>query len=382
MKQRGFTLVELLVAVLVGMLALVFATRLVANAESTKQSSLGGSDAMQNGMLAMFSISADAAQAGWGMNDAMMAGCNTRFQDSDGYAMPQLKVNGSLVTPLAPALIVAGGSKPDLISLNAGSSVSGTGSLRVVDDTSGPTIAIDRIPYGFALGDAILVAPEESGSARCALAMITSDPNAAGAGLFLQAAGGGRYNGSDFGASYKASQARVFNLGQASKLAFHTWSVDKGFLRLRASNLAGAQKEGSTVADNVVSIKAQYGLDMRDAAAFLPNSGLMVSQWSATMVDADGDGIAGDPGDFQRIAALRLAVVARSRAPERAKPGKDCDATADKPTVFASEAPSGIAGVPITVDVAVASDPVDWHCYRYRVFETIVPLRNSGWRPK
>jgi type IV pilus assembly protein PilW len=33
------------------------------------------------------------------------------------------------------------------------------------------------------------------------------------------------------------------------------------------------------------------------------------------------------------------------------------------------------------VSTAVTGDTVDWKCYRYRVFETIVPLRNSGWRP-
>jgi type IV pilus assembly protein PilW len=31
--------------------------------------------------------------------------------------------------------------------------------------------------------------------------------------------------------------------------------------------------------------------------------------------------------------------------------------------------------------VAVAGDPIDWKCYRYRVFETIVSLRNAEWRP-
>jgi type IV pilus assembly protein PilW len=40
-----------------------------------------------------------------------------------------------------------------------------------------------------------------------------------------------------------------------------------------------------------------------------------------------------------------------------------------------------VAAVPVTVNVAVTGDPVDWHCYRYRVFETIVPFRNASWRP-
>jgi type IV pilus assembly protein PilW len=99
------------------------------------------------------------------------------------------------------------------------------------------------------------------------------------------------------------------------------------------------------------------------------------------MIDADGDGVVGSAGDYQHIAAVRLAVVARSKAPERPAPGATCSATASLPTVFAGGGPSGVAPAPVSVNVAVTGDTVDWHCYRYRAFETIVPLRNAGWRP-
>jgi Tfp pilus assembly protein PilW len=69
LRLRGFSLVELMVSVVIGMLALMFATRLITGAEQNKQSALGGSDSMQNRMLALFSISGDAAQAGFGLND-------------------------------------------------------------------------------------------------------------------------------------------------------------------------------------------------------------------------------------------------------------------------------------------------------------------------
>jgi type IV pilus assembly protein PilW len=109
------------------------------------------------------------------------------------------------------------------------------------------------------------------------------------------------------------------------------------------------------------------------------------------MIDADGDGTVGGPGDYQRIAALRLAVVARAREPDRPDnptvSNTACKTTTVLPTVFSSQQPSAIATVMtagnpgIPVNVAVAGDTIDWSCYRYRVFETIVPLRNSGWKP-
>ena len=385
-RQAGFSLVELMVSVVIGLLALSFATRMVGQSEKNKQNSLGGSDAMQNGMVAMFSISSDSAEAGWGLNDPILAGCDTNFSDSAGYALSEASRGGATIHPLAAAIIVDNGAAPDQITLYAGSALSGTGSLRLVADFAGGTrIDVDRIPYGFAQDDVIVVAPETVGAAKCGLAQISNDPAAVPGPpqpQYLEInSGGRRFNGAGLGATYKASQARLFNLGPARQLQFHTWSVDSGFLRLRSTNLSGASAAPATVVDNIVSIKAQYGFDTRPGNSFTPGVAAQVGTWSASMIDADGDGVAGGAGDFQHVVALRLAVVARGKAPERPAPGASCSATTAKPVLFASSVPQGVAGVPVTVDVGVAGDSVDWRCYRYRVFETIVPLRNAAWRP-
>ncbi|MFS2019346.1 pilus assembly protein PilW, partial [Massilia sp. CT11-108] len=70
-----------------------------------------------------------------------------------------------------------------------------------------------------------------------------------------------------------------------------------------------------------------------------------------------------------------------SKAVEHPAAGAACTTTTAQPVVFSSAAPAGVAGVPITVNVAVTGDPLDWRCYRYRVFETVATLRNAGWRP-
>jgi type IV pilus assembly protein PilW len=74
-------------------------------------------------------------------------------------------------------------------------------------------------------------------------------------------------------------------------------------------------------------------------------------------------------------------VVARSKAAENVAAGSNCSATTALPVVFAGKVPQDVAAAPVTVNVAVANDPVNWRCYRYRVFETVVNLRNAGWRP-
>lgn len=379
-RARGFSMVELLVSLAIGMLALVFATRLITGAEQNKASALGGSDSMQNGMLAMFSISGDAQQAGFGLNDPLLLGCDTIFSDNQGFTLAPSARGTGTVQPLAPAIIEAGGAAPDRISLYSGSAPSGTGAVRVVTNYIGGTsLNLDSEPFGFARGDVVVVAPEDRGG-RCALTQVSANPTSA---PFLAVAGGQgfRYNSGGLGRTFDGGTTRVFNLGPAASLSFHTWSVANGFLQLRSTDMAGSGAAPVTVAGDIVSIKAQYGFDTRTAAAFDPHQGLRVGLWSAEMVDADSDAQVGGASDYERMAALRIAVVARSKTREPVNAAGACTATASLPVVFGSAEPLGVTPAPQSVNVAVAGNDVDWRCYRYRVFETIVPLRNTSWRP-
>lgn len=380
-QQNGFSIVELMVSVVIGLLAVMFATRLMINGEQGKAASVGGSDAMQNGMLALFSINTDASQAGWGLNDELLSGCNTRMTDTQGFALASATRDGAAITPLAPAVIASGGAGSDTLTLYSGSGMAGVGSTRVWQNyIGGASIGVDSVaPFGFNGGDVIVVAPEPAGG-DCTLAQISAAP--AASTLQIAAGAAYRFNTGNLGILYNGGQARVFNLGSAGKLSFHTWSVAGGVLQLRATDLAGAGERPQAVAGNVVALKAQYGFDTRSGAAFAPKDGMQVGRWSAAMIDADGDGSSGAPGDWQRIAALRIAVIARSAVPERPAAGQaTCTATPAPLTVFGSAVPAGVAAAPLQVALAVAHDTISWTCYRYRVFETIVPIRNAGWRP-
>jgi type IV pilus assembly protein PilW len=381
LRARGFSLIELMVSIVIGMVALVFATRMLANSNHTGQGAGAGADSMQNGIQALFSLSTDANQAGWGINDSLVNGCDTVFSDTSGYTLTGALRGTTAITPLTPVLIEDNGSAPDRITFYAGSSMSGTGTVGIAKNyAAGASIDIDRVPYGFNVGDVVLAAPDTPGTS-CALAQVTSVAPVLGQQTIAIASGGSnRFNSGNLGASFTGSQSRLFNLGPAASLAFHTWSVNGGYLQLRATNLSGASAAATTVLDNVVSIKAEYGFDLTAASAFNPSAGVQVSQWSTSMVDADGDGVVGSMGDFQHVTAVRLAVIARSRAPDKPGTGGTCTTTTAPLTVFASARPAN-AAVPLTPSLAVAGDTVSWTCYRYRVFENIVPLRNAAWRP-
>ena len=285
---------------------------------------------------------------------------------------------------LAPVAVVFGGANPDRISFYSGSSAAGTGSIGLATAAAvGATaLSVDQPPWGFRRGDAIVLAPTTLGG-NCAVAQVSgvvqSPPQ-------IQIAADGstatRYNPGGLLAAFAApNQAKVYNLGQGDALSFHTWDVNNGVLRLRATDLDLASNAAVSAVSGIVSIKALYGFDTRLGAAYAPDAGLVISQWSAGMIDADGDGVVGGSTDFQRLAAIRLAVVARSREPDKPAANGTCTTTPVQPTVFARAEPSGVATVPIQVNVAVAGNPIDWTCYRYRTFETIVPLRNNGWKP-
>lgn len=375
----GFSLVELMVSIVIGLLALLFATRMMTDSESNKDGALGGSESMQNGMMAMFSISADAEQAGYGLNDPILAGCDTIFMDRKGFALAAAMRGATEVHPLAAAVITNGGEGPDDVTLYAGSATSGTATVRLISNYNGGTqIALDRAPYGFAVGDVIVAAPED-GDGQCALAQISTLANDPAMLGFASTAD--RFNNGGLGRNFPGSATRVFNLGRSANLPFHTWRVDDGVLRLRATNLGNSGGDGEAVADNIVSLKAQYGFDTRAVAAFDPELGMQVREWSNTMIDADGDGVTGNPGDYQRVAALRIAVVARNKSPQRVAASGTCNTTTEALEVFKTAQPSGVTAVPVTLDLDVEADSVDWKCYRYRAFETVVPLRNAGWRP-
>lgn len=389
--QRGFSIVELMVSVVIAMLALMFATGMVTKGEQTKQAALAGSDSMQNGMLAMFSLSNDATQAGFGLNDPIVSGCDTTMQDSAGFTLMAAAAGSVVVHPLAPVIIENNGTAPDRITFYSGSGLGGTASVRLYNDFTGGTLmGLATAPYGFSSGvspgkpDVIVVAPE-SGTTRCSIAQVSAT-DMSKATLRIDNNADTRFNTAGLGGNtYAGQKTRIFDLGPADKLSFHTWSVNSGFLTLRATDMPGSTSTssaaGASVADNIVSIKAQYGFDIRAGAAFTPENGMVVGQWSSSMIDADQQGGPGSPGDYQRVVAVRIAVVARGKSPERPRSGTACDATTSAPILFANVQPQGVASVQVVPDLRVAGDTVDWQCYRYRVFETIVPIRNNAWRP-
>jgi type IV pilus assembly protein PilW len=127
------------------------------------------------------------------------------------------------------------------------------------------------------------------------------------------------------------------------------------------SNVNGVISEG------VALFKVEYGTDANG------NGVIDTNEWSQTA-----------PANVLTVYAVRIALVARSAQPEKPSiVGGTCDTTTTYPTSTLSSIVDefgNAARLSLSGKVGLAAGD-DWKCYRYKTFETTVPLRNVIWRP-
>lgn len=359
-RPRGFSLVEVMVAVAISMVAVLVIMQVFAMFEGQKRTTTSGSDAQTDGAIATYTVERDVRMAGYGLNLPQALGCtvNSSFNGTAG------------TFTLTPVQITDGADGlPD--SINVLSSSKGSWSVPARITTNHPPEATNMFlntTQGIAVNDMMIGFQEGS---PCTLFQVTGIPNGnvqihhrstspwnppGGQNIFPQPDG------------YTAG-AMLFNLGS---IINRTYSIDAG------GNLQLADYQSATNATvvrplvaNIVSLQAQYGFDARPGTQLDSR----VTQWSSAMIDADSSGTVGDPGDIRRIFAVRLAVVARSPLKEKPASNGNCNIT----TTTSPNRPTWIAGA---IDVSRNPDGTanpDWMCYRYKVLETVVPLRNLFW---
>ena len=81
------------------------------------------------------------------------------------------------------------------------------------------------------------------------------------------------------------------------------------------------------------------------------------------------------------IKAIRIAVVSRNDLLEKQVVSAGCSSNVNpNPTgVCAWDATSALPIIPSPAPNINLANTADWNRYRYRVYETIVPLRNMVW---
>jgi type IV pilus assembly protein PilW len=380
-RASGFTMIELLVGMVVGLIATVVMFQVFAVSEGQKRTTTGAGDAQQNGVGSVFLIERDARMAGYSMSYTPMLGCWV-----NGFYSPS---NTPFTFRMAPFNIVDGGFTPDTLTISYGDSRNFTSPVRLKQDM--PDGAADFLVdsrYGFALGDLFIVAEDNQPCTMYQVLTTTPETIGHGPGGFVDAGGQARVtefnraNGNPivlpaatvpklYGKWNPSSRrgGRLLNLGQKPKII--TYALQGDQLVVRNTMLPG--DPGVVIADGIVQFQVQYAYDQNNDKAIAPDAIVTATVNPAIARDQWSDKLPANPTTamWQQIIGIRFAIVARSMTPERPDPvTNQCTTTIANPKWVAAN----------NIDLDVSADP-NWRCYRYRVFEVTVPARNLMWAP-
>jgi type IV pilus assembly protein PilW len=350
--ERGLSLVELLVAMAIGLIGTIIIFQVFSASEGVRRTTSAGGDAQQTGAIALYALEHDVRQSGMGFSDPTLVGCTVNAYDN------QSSPTTPPPFPLVPVFITAGAASKDAdtIAVLYGSKEVVANGVALSKDYSSPNMQSPiniANPWQFQLGDLIVLRAGAPNTANpCFLFEVTKvNPN----NDLDHVPGGARFNPpggfSSFGTLAYPMTSVVYDLGNYlagnAIPVFNTYSISGNALQY-TSAFSATPNAPLQVADNIVHMHARYV--MSDGTFVTP---------PATPLWAN-------------LAAINLAVVARSRLPEKPSGGSTtCN------TTYATPAPGNVptwSGG--TFDLSLDAN---WQCYRYRVFETTVPIRNWIW---
>ncbi|MEP7063817.1 MAG: PilW family protein [Betaproteobacteria bacterium] len=370
-RQRGFSLVEVMVGIVISLIAILVIYQVFSVAEGIKRNATGAGDAQQNGLLSSFTM----------MLQFSNAGANIAVAGDSLDACPFVNDIKATLRPI-PVLITDSGDDTlsDTFVVNYGASER---LVTPVNFQSAPTIDstadfVVQSPLGFQKNDVVVLASADSGGAgKCTSAVVT-DVSAADADGYVTVKHGGPGDG-----TYDGNSA-LLNLGAAPRRI--QFDVDANGT-LRSQELFHVDVDNPSrpfdtlvtpvpVANNVVVMKVQYGL-ADPATGYLQkwvsatNDG--TEDWTANAVLNSKTFV-----DLSRVKAIRIALVVRSESYDKCAYADVCpDPTTN---AFSYTMFSQCDGIPCPAAITGSLDPTPGKGnFRYRVYETVVPMRNAIW---
>ena len=407
----GFSLIEVMVAMVIALLGILVMMQVFSLFEGQRRTTSGGDDAITAGGIALYGVQRDIQQSGWGISALQVIGCTVTG------AWGALATGPTVAIPLAPvtinsALIPAGDPNTDTLLIMSGNS-NGTVEGDIIKSVSGATPPgfVVTVPLVFTAGDRIVNIPNQIQPTPCGEPL----------GLVGAISSTNVITGDTTTVSSTVQGPRLFNLGPAPKV--QAYAVRKGKLAVcdyttfanpptntihcgsvctTTDGPAGTAAGGSCnaawlpIAGDIVSLRAQYGRDTTDgnpanAAQSMDGVADVWDQTVATPTSAPPVS-ASAAADTQpntiscgliRVSAIRLVVVARSNQPEKAPGG--VHVTAAAPVWAGSDTTtltsiSAVAAAAVAIDLTATRPDTTtwptWQDFRYKVFETTVPIRN------
>jgi type IV pilus assembly protein PilW len=338
--SRGAGLVEVLVGALIGLVVTVVMLDVFAGAEGVKRNAASLAAAQETGALLVFALGVEIANAGHGLAAAPeLATC------------PDTGAIASTLRPI-PVLITAGATPgaPDTFVVNYGAGAALATPMPFAAAAPPGAAYRVRAPIGFAAGDAI-VAVGPAGHCAATTAVAVSEPDADGVVEVVPA------NPAD---AFPAASV-LLDLGPQGRAQRVRYDVADG--TLRSLDLATPGAAPNPLASDIVNVKLQYGVDTDDDGFLDRWVSAAAAPWDPASV------LAAPAAELARIKAVRLGVIVRSAAFDRSVTAPFAWVLFD----CAQESSGPCAGR------LVGTLPPNW---RYRIYETVIPLRNAIWNAK
>ena len=325
---------EIMVGLVIGALGIIIMLQLFAFSEGQKRAITGGDDIQNNGAIALYGLQRDILQGGYGISDVKLLGCDV--------TLPSGVILGAMApVTINPPAIPPGDANTDTVLVVYGNS---NGSPQGDGISSQPATASYAVqtPTSFVANDQVVAAPQNR-PVSCALVL---DQVAAVANPNVTVATG----------VANMTNGTLYNLGQAPKIL--AYAVRGGNLTQCDFTLVDCRSAENTVsaatwltmwpaiASNIVSLRAEYGRDTS-----VPKDAMVDVYDQSTPATACG---------WSAVYALRIALVARSVQFEK--------------NALTTSAPAWMGTAPI-----VLTGNADWQHYRYKVFQTVAPIRNVTW---
>jgi type IV pilus assembly protein PilW len=350
--QRGVGLMEVMISIVIGMLLVLVIYQVYEVSEGQKRTITGGSDAQQNASYGLYLMGRDISMGGNGIasSASVLDTC-------------------ALLRPI-PVLIEAGANDnaPDHITILYGGSHTLSTPVQLKQNATGAQPYVVPGPVGFSAHptDAnkvdVVVAVE---GATCTISTVNPGGIAVDGTTGFTTITHTPISG-PAGATYNAVSATLVNLGRAGAMGKIAYTVDTTTHALRTQSLLPTVGPVNPVINDVVNLKAQYGLDTDADGSIDVWQDATSGAWTAASLPTQ------PLATLQQIRAVRVAIVTRSTQYEKEPivAGTPPGVADGKIGMFCEPAPACAYTMTLRAD--------DQH-YRYRVLETSVPLRNALW---
>ncbi len=328
-RQQGLSLIELLVAMAIGLVVTLAASSVLLNFEGNKRKMTSVNDVNQTGAYLAYVIDRALRSAGSGFasRGIQVYGCSVNASRSGSAILPS---PSALPAPfgsinrdfrLAPVVIHAGESAAgsDVLAFMKGTHGFGESPIRV--NTSSITNTGLRLPntLGWRNNDLALIV--ESGQ-NCMIQQVSGTGFAGSVDQNLPFAGA-YYNSAGTNASLSSFGAGGFNtyvaaLGNAvdNRPEFQVLGVgaNNTLFTYDLLRFEGANTVPQVIADGVVELRAVYGVDNTQDGVLDAWVSPSVAGWTSSDLL---DGSAGARLRLSRIVAIRIGLILRTSTPEK-----------------------------------------------------------------